>query len=99
MDFFTEVLSTLLAGLSAILTAIAAAAASRHRDGRLAGVAAALGLLSLVGFLSLLHQLSPLYGGGFEVDPIPLAVIVVAVGLLYVAFTQSRAPPPSAKHA
>ncbi|MCI4348738.1 MAG: hypothetical protein L3J93_00750 [Thermoplasmata archaeon] len=98
VDLFVVFLSALLAGLSAILTSIALAAASRYRDGRLGSVAAALVLFTLLGALSLLHELSPLYGGGFEVDPIPLILAVGAVALLYVSLVRRRAPPESGKH-
>lgn len=90
MDALTEALSALLAGLSMILTVIAALAASRYRDGRLASVAGALALFAVVGVLSLLHEFSPRYGGGFAVDPVPLGLSVIAVALLYLALVQRR---------
>ena len=98
VDLLTEALSTLLAGLGTILTVIAGAAASRHRDARLAFVAGAQGLLAVIGFLSLLHQLSPLYGTAFGIDPIPLLVAVVAVGFLYAAMIYRRSDDAPRKH-
>lgn len=98
MDLLTELLSALLAGLSAILTGIAAAAASRYHDGRLGFVAAAQGLFAVIGVLSLLHQISPRYGGGFGVDPVPLVLAVVAVALLYVALVRGRSERGSPQH-
>jgi hypothetical protein len=88
MDLIEEILSTLLAGLGLILMGIALAAASRYRDFRLGFVALALGLLAVIGLLSLLHQVSPLYGEEFGVDEVPLALAVVAVGLLYIALVR-----------
>lgn len=90
MDVLTEALSALLAGLSMILTVIAALAAYRYRDGRLASVAAALALFAVIGGLSLLHEFSPRYGGGYTVDAVPLGLAVIAVALLYLALVQRR---------
>lgn len=98
MDLLTVLLSTVLAGLSAILMAIALAAASRYRDARLGSVAGAQGVFAAIGLLSLLHQLSPLYGGDFGVDPVPLALAVVAVFLLYFALVRRRPEPASDQH-
>lgn len=88
MDLLTELLSAVLAGLSAILSVIAVAAASRHRDLRLALVAGALLMFLVIGVLSVIHELSPRYGGPFGVDPIPLGLAVIAVALLYVALVR-----------
>lgn len=98
MDLVTEILSTLLAGLSGILMTIAFAAASRYRDARLASVGVALALFLVIGVLSLLHQLSPLYGGPYAVAPVPLALSVAAAALLYVALIRRPPTPTPAKH-
>ncbi|HXQ94474.1 MAG TPA: hypothetical protein VN864_04815 [Thermoplasmata archaeon] len=98
MDVLTEVLSTVLAGLSLTLMAIALGAASRYHDSRLGLVGVALGLFFLVGVLSLLHQLSPLYGTGLGVDPVPLGIAVVAVALLYAALIHPRTGAVSQAH-
>lgn len=98
MDLIVESLSTLLAGLGLVLMGIALAAARRHQDSRLGLVAAAQGLLALLGVLSLINQVSPLYGGEFVVDPIPLAIAVAAVGLLYVALVRRPSNPVARKH-
>lgn len=95
MDLVVESLSTILAGLGLILMVIAAAAAARHRDVRLACVGAAQGLLATVGVLSLLNQVSPLYGGAFQVDAIPLGMAVVAAGLLYLALVRRPIETPA----
>ncbi|MCI4358415.1 MAG: hypothetical protein L3J95_03070 [Thermoplasmata archaeon] len=98
MELLTVLLSTLLAGLSAILLTIGLAAAARYRDARLGAVGGAQGLLMAIGILSLLHQLSPRYGGGFAVDDVPLALAVVAVVLLYVALVRRRPERAPEKH-
>lgn len=95
MDPIAELLSAVLAGLSAILLAIAAAAATRHRDPRLALVGGALGLFVILGVLSLLHELSPRYGAAFQVDPIPLGLAVGAVALLYAALVRRPSSRPT----
>lgn len=98
MDLIEETLSTLLAGLGFILMAIALGAARRHRDARLGFVAAAQGILAGIGLLSLLNQLSPLYGGDFAIDPVPLALAVIAVGLLYVALVRRPSEHVARQH-
>lgn len=98
MDLIVEVLSTLLAGLGFILMAIAFGAAGRHRDARLGFVGAAQGLLGVIGLLSLLNQFSPLYGVGFSIDPVPLALAVIAVGLLYVALVRRPSESVARQH-
>ena len=95
MDAINELLSAVLAGLSVILFGIALAAAARYRDVRLAIVGAALGLFAIIGALSLLHELSPRYGAPFQIDPIPLALAVAAVALLYFAFVRGPSTRPT----
>ncbi len=95
VDAVAELLSAVLAGLSAILVGIATAAAIRYRDLRLAMVGGALGLFVVIGALSLLHELSPKYGAPFQIDPVPLGLAVAAVALLYVALVRRPAGPPS----
>ncbi|HLY76339.1 MAG TPA: hypothetical protein VKT21_00455 [Thermoplasmata archaeon] len=95
MDLLTEFIAVLLTGLAAILTAIGASAALRYRDPRLGLVAGALGLLSVVGALAFLHEVSPLYGAPFGVAPVPLGLAVAAVSLLYLALVRGHHPPPS----
>jgi hypothetical protein len=96
MDVYTEIAAVLLAGLSFVLAVIGIVAAQRYHEARLGLVAAGLGTIGVVGALALVHEVSPLYGRPFEVSPIPLALLVVAVGLVYVALVRrsSRPPPP-----
>jgi hypothetical protein len=98
VDLLTELLSLVLAGLSAILMAIAVAAALRYSDARLGLVAGALALFVGIGLLSFVHQVSPLYGPGLGVDPAPLTLAVVAVALLYLALVRGRPPVASSGH-
>ena len=95
MDPLTEAIGVVLAGLAFILSAIGGAAAARYRDLRIGLVAGGLAVLGVVGVLSVLHQISPLYGGPFEVSAVPLLLLVVAVGLLYLALVRGgpRRPP------
>lgn len=85
MDLLSEIAAVILAGLSFLLAAIGGTAASRYHDSRLALVAAGLGVMGAVGVLGVLHQLSPLYGGGFDITAVPLLLLVAAVSLVYVA--------------
>lgn len=85
-----ELLAVLLAGLTAILAAVGGTAAFRLRDPRLGFVTAALALLSVVGILAFLHEASPLYGGPFDVDPIPLGLSLGAAVLLYGSLFRRR---------
>lgn len=94
MDVFTEIAAVILAGLSFVLAGIGAAAASRYRDARLALVTGGLGMIGVVGVLGLLHQISPLYGGPFDITLVPLALLVVTVGLVYVALVRRGPRPP-----
>jgi hypothetical protein len=94
VELLTEFIAVLLTGLSAILAAIAASAAVRFRETRLALVAAALGLFALVGVLAFLHEVSPLYGEPFEMAPAPLGLAVAAVALLYVALIRDHPIQP-----
>lgn len=84
-------LSVLLLGLSGTLGAIAELAARRYGDHRLYLVGGAFFLLALVGVLALLNAISPLYGGAFQVDAVPLLLLVVAAGLLYLSMVRGRA--------
>ncbi len=90
MDVVTEFLAALLAGLAAILMVIGGVAAARYRDARLGLVAAALGLLSALGILALLHEISPRYGTTFGVAPVPLALAVISVALLYASLIRGH---------
>ncbi len=90
MSWLVELLAALLAGLAAILASVGAVASTRLRDGRLALVTSALVLLALLGALSFLHEVSPLYGQGFSVDPIPLALALGATVLLYGSLFRRR---------
>lgn len=92
MDLTVELLSVLLAGITTILGIIGATAAARLRDARLWFVSLALFLLACVGGLSFLHEVSPLYGRGFGVDPIPLALALVAAVLLYGSLFRRPSP-------
>ncbi len=96
MNVLTEIVAVILAGLSFLLAGIGAAAGRRYGDTRLTLVAAGLAVIGGIGVLSVLHELSPLYGGPFAIDPIPLSLLVIAVGLLYLAFVRggARQPPP-----
>ncbi len=91
MDLLTVFLAVVLAGLSATLAGIGAAAASRYRDPRLGLVSAGLAVLAVVGGLDVLNQVSPRYGEPFEVAPVPLGLTVLAVALLYVALVRGAA--------
>lgn len=95
MDVFTEFASVVLAGLSFVLAGIGAAAASRYHDARIALVAAGLGVIGVVGVLGLVYEVSPRYGGGFEISIYPLALLVVAVGLVYLALIRRGPRPPT----
>lgn len=94
MDWWVESLAALLAGLSAVLAAIAGAAAARYRDARLGTLVAAFLLFAFLGGLAFLHDVSPRYGGPFGVAPIPLGLALFAVVLLYLAMARGtpRAP-------
>ncbi len=96
MDALTETVAAILAGLSIVLAAIGGAAAARYRDSRLAFVTAGLAVIATVGALSVLHEVSPRYGGPFEVGTVPLLLLVGAVGLLYLALVRGapRRPAP-----
>lgn len=96
MDLLTVFLAVVLAGLSALLAGVGAAASARYRDSRLGLVSAGLAVLAVVGGLDVLYQVSPRYGEPFEVAPVPLGLIVVAVGLLYVALVRGGRAPRSA---
>jgi len=85
MDDLTEAAAVILAGLSFVLAVIGGAAATRYGDSRVGLVAAGLGVIGVVGALGLLHQLSPLYGGEFDISLLPLVLLVVAVALVYAA--------------
>jgi hypothetical protein len=98
VDVLADVLSTILAGLAVILMGIALTAASRYHDSRLGLVGVALGLFFLIGLLSLVHQLSPLYGAGLDIDPVPLGIAVLGVALLYVALIHPRPEAASGAH-
>jgi hypothetical protein len=95
MDLVTEFIAVLLIGLSLILAGIAGSAAARYSDSRLGLVAIALGAFAVVGVLAFLHEISPRYGGPYEVDQIPLGILVVAVALLYAALVRQHRPAPS----
>ncbi|MCI4353679.1 MAG: hypothetical protein L3K14_09935 [Thermoplasmata archaeon] len=95
MELLTEFIAILLTGLSAILATIGAAASRRFGDSRLGLVAGGLAFLAGIGVLAFLHEVSPLYGGPFEVAPVPLALAVAAVALLYVALIRGRPKAPS----
>ncbi len=91
MDAVALFLGVVLTGLSATLAAVGSAAAVRYRDGRLALVAAGVAVFAVVGALAAAHELSPRYGGDLAVDPLPLALLVLAVLLIY--FALLRGPP------
>ncbi len=95
MDPLAEAVGVVLAGLAFILSAIGGAAAARYRDLRLGLVAGGLAVLGVVGVLSVLHQISPLYGGPFDVATVPLVLLVVAVGLLYLALVRGGPRRPA----
>ena len=96
MDVLNESVGVVLAGLAFLLAAIGASAAARYRDARLGLVAGGLGVLGVVGVLSVLHEISPKYGGPFEVAPVPLLLLVVAVGFLYAALVRGGSRRPAA---
>ncbi len=91
MSWVAEFLAVLLAGLTGILAVVGAMAAARLRDTRLAFVTGSLVLLAVVGALAFLHEVSPLYGQGFGVDPIPLALTLGGAVLLYGSLFRRRA--------
>ena len=95
MDLASLFLAVVLAGLSAVLAGIGGIAAGRYGDARLALVSGALALVAVVGLLGVLNQVSPLYGGSFGGDPVPLAVLLVAVVLLYLALVRGGPPRPA----
>ena len=88
MDLATLFLAVVLTGLSAALAAIGGIAAARYRDIRLSLVSGALALIAIVGLLGVVHQVSPLYGGSFGIDLVPLVVLLLAVVLLYLALVR-----------
>ncbi len=88
MDLLTEGLAVVLTGLSFVLAAIGGSAAVRYRDPRFGLVAAGLAVIGSVGALSVANEVSPRYGGAFAISTVPLALLVVAVGLLYVALVR-----------
>lgn len=96
MDVVTEGVAVILAGLSFILSAIGGSAAAKYRDLRLSLVSAGLTLIGVVGVLSVLHEISPRYGAPFAISTVPLLLLVVSVGLLYVALVRGspRRPVP-----
>lgn len=97
MDWITEAVAVLLAGLSLTLATIGAVAAARYSDRRLALVAGGLAVIGVIGILGVLHQISPLYGEGFEISLVPLLLLLLAVTLLYVAAVAGRSRPKPAR--
>ncbi len=91
MEWPSVLLAVLLLGISGTLGVIAELAARRYDDGRLYLVGGAFFLLALVGGLAVLGAVSPLYGGPFQVEPLPLLLLVAATGLLYVSMVRGRA--------
>jgi hypothetical protein len=90
-----ESIAALLVGLSAVLAALGAAAARRYRDSRLGLVAAAFALFATMGALAFLYAVSPQYGTGFEVEPVPLGLALVAAALLYLAMIRNHPKSPA----
>ncbi|MCL4324030.1 MAG: hypothetical protein M1144_00980 [Candidatus Thermoplasmatota archaeon] len=98
MDTIGLFLSVLLAGLSAVLAGLGLMVAARYEDRRILFISIAFLILAVVGALSVFSDLSPLYGGSFAVEPVPLLLLVLAVGLLYVSLIQSRPQSPGKPH-
>jgi len=98
MDVVAEFLGVLLVGLSTILAVIAGGSAAKYGDARLAFVAGALAVLATVGVLAVLNQVSPAYGSAFDIDTIPLALLVVAVALLYASIVGRRSRKAPSRH-
>ena len=88
MDLATLFLAVVLTGLSAALAVLGGIAAGRYGDVRLSLVSGALALIAIVGILGVLHQVSPRYGGSLGIDFVPLAVLLLAVVLLYLALVR-----------
>ncbi len=98
MDLAGLFLSVVLAGLAAVLAVVGILAARRFEDRRILFISVAFLALALVGILAIIGNLSPLYGGPFQVQTLPLAVLVVAVILLYASMVHSRPQPPGKAH-
>lgn len=86
-------LSVVLAGVAITLALIGWLAAGRYSDSRLTLLSAAFLVIALVGVLSLLGDLSPAYGEPLRVEPVPLFLLVVALGLMYLSILRARIPP------
>ena len=95
MDLATLFLAVVLTGLSAALAFLGGIAAGRYRDARLSLVSGALALIAVVGLLGVLNQVSPLYGGSFGTDLVPLAVLLLAVVLMYLALVRGGLRRPA----
>ncbi len=92
MEWPSVLLAVLLLGLSGTLGVIALRAGRRYADLRIDMVGGGFLVLALVGLLALLNAISPLYGALFDVDPVPLLLLVVASGLLYASMVRGRTP-------
>lgn len=98
MDTLGLFLAVVLAGLSLLLGVIGILASSRYEDRRILFISGAFLAIGVVGALAVFSDLSPEYGGPFGVESIPLFVMVVAVGLLYVAMVRSGPSPVGKPH-
>jgi hypothetical protein len=90
VDLLSVFLAVLLAGLAGTLALIAFLAGRRYGEARLFFVAASFALLSIVGMVALVGAISPRYGGGLQVDALPLLLLVASSGLLYLAVVRGR---------
>ncbi len=95
MDLATLFFAAVVAGLSAALAVLGGIAAGRYGDVRLTLVSGALALIAAVGLLGVLNQVSPRYGGAFRIDLVPLAVLLLAVVLLYLALVRGTPRRPA----
>ncbi len=81
----TALLAFGLGVLAAVLGSLAVLAARRFEERRFLAVAVGFALISVVGFLAFVSELYNLLDEQFAVEPAPLALLVVSVGLLFYA--------------
>lgn len=74
-----------LTALSVVLGILAGLASRRFGEGRFLVVAVGFGLMAVIGLLAFVSEFYNLLDEAFAVEPAPLALLVVAVGLVFYA--------------
>lgn len=94
VEWYDVLLGVVLTGLSGLLTAIAWLASGRFGERRFRMVGLAFFVLAVIGALNTIGEFYPDLGDFFTVETVPLVFLVIAVGFLYLALLQGRAPAP-----